>query len=168
MHCLKGDAKLIFINFKVTVFWKLFWPLLSGRMMRIYNKVLEAEGWLSNYLIRFLWSKTMLLKFSMHTNYLEILLKCKFWFSWSGLCAKSLQSYLTFTIQWTVACQTPLSIEFSKQEYWTGLPFPTPRDLPDPGIKPHLLSLLHWQAGSLPLVPKCKFWFSWSEVNFHF
>ena len=65
-------------------------------MMRIYNKVWEAEGWLSNYLIRFLWSKTMLLKFSTHTNYLEILLKCKFWFSWSGLCAKSLQSYLTF------------------------------------------------------------------------
>ena len=36
---------------------------------------------------------------------------------------------------WTVACQAPLSIGFSWQEYWSGLPFPPPGDLPDPGIK---------------------------------
>ena len=36
---------------------------------------------------------------------------------------------------WTVACQDPLSMEFSRQEYWSGLPFPTPGDLPDPKIK---------------------------------
>ena len=35
-----------------------------------------------------------------------------------------------------IACQAPLSMEFSKQEYWGGLPFPTPGDLPDPGIEP--------------------------------
>ena len=39
---------------------------------------------------------------------------------------------------WTVACQSPLSVEFSRQEYWNGLPFPFPGDLPDPGIKPAL------------------------------
>ena len=37
---------------------------------------------------------------------------------------------------WTVARQAPLSMEFFSQEYWSGLPFPTPGDLPDPGIKP--------------------------------
>ena len=37
---------------------------------------------------------------------------------------------------WTVAHQTPLSMESSRQEYWSGLPFPSPGDLPDPGIKP--------------------------------
>ena len=37
---------------------------------------------------------------------------------------------------WTVACQAPLSVEFSRQEYWSGLPFPTPGDLPDPRIEP--------------------------------
>ena len=37
---------------------------------------------------------------------------------------------------WTVACQAPLSVEFPRQEYWCGLPFPLPRDLPDPGIEP--------------------------------
>ena len=37
---------------------------------------------------------------------------------------------------WIVTCQAPLSVEFSKQEYWSGLPFPPPGDLPGPGIKP--------------------------------
>ena len=37
---------------------------------------------------------------------------------------------------WTIVCQAPLSIEFSRQEYWSGLPFPSPGDLPDPGIEP--------------------------------
>ena len=36
---------------------------------------------------------------------------------------------------WTVACQTPLSMGLSRQEYWNGLPFPSPWDLPDPGIE---------------------------------
>ena len=43
---------------------------------------------------------------------------------------------LLFATPWTVAHQAPLSMEFSRQEYWSGLPFPTPGDLPDPGIKP--------------------------------
>ena len=54
----------------------------------------------------------------------------------------------SFVTPWTVVCQTPLSMEFSKQEYWSGLPFPLPRDLPFPGIK--LLGLLKWQVHSLP------------------
>ena len=39
-------------------------------------------------------------------------------------------------IAWTVACQAPLSMEFSRQEYWDGLPFPTPGDLPHSGTEP--------------------------------
>ena len=41
-----------------------------------------------------------------------------------------------FVTPWTVVCQASLSMEFSRQEYCSGLPFPTPRDLPDPGIEP--------------------------------
>ena len=41
-----------------------------------------------------------------------------------------------FATPWTVALQAPLSMEFSRQEYWSGLPFPSLMDLPDPGIKP--------------------------------
>ena len=41
-----------------------------------------------------------------------------------------------FASPWTVACQSPLSMEFSRREYWSGLPFLPPGDLPDPGIEP--------------------------------
>ena len=44
-------------------------------------------------------------------------------------------SILAWRIPWTVAYQAPSSMEFSRQEYWSGLPFPSPGDLPDPGIK---------------------------------
>ena len=40
-----------------------------------------------------------------------------------------------FVTPWTVACQAPLSMEFSRQEYWSGVPFPSPGDIPNPGIK---------------------------------
>ena len=56
-------------------------------------------------------------------------------------------------IPWTVACQAPLSMEFSRQEYWSGFPFPSPGDLPDPGNKPRSLTL---QADSLPSEPPGK------------
>ena len=46
------------------------------------------------------------------------------------------QSCPTLCDPWSVACQAPLSMEFSRQEYWSGLPFSSPGDLPDPGIEP--------------------------------
>ena len=58
---------------------------------------------------------------------------------------------------WTVACQVPQSMGFSRQEYWSGLPFPSPGDLPDPGIEPGSPAL---EADSLPTElrgkQKCK------------
>ena len=41
-----------------------------------------------------------------------------------------------FVTLWTAACQAPLSMRFFRQEYWSGLPFPTPGDLPNPGMEP--------------------------------
>ena len=52
---------------------------------------------------------------------------------------------------WTVARQPPLSMGFSRQAYWNGLPCPPPGDLPTQGLNPHLLCLWHWQVDSLPL-----------------
>ena len=52
--------------------------------------------------------------------------------------------------------QGPLSMGFSRQEYWSGFPCPPPGDLPNPGIKCKCLNLLLWQMGSLPLVPPGK------------
>ena len=57
---------------------------------------------------------------------------------------------LLFAIPWTVAHQAPLSTGFSSQEYWHGLPFPPPGDLPDAGIKVVSLASLALQADSLP------------------
>ena len=48
----------------------------------------------------------------------------------------SLSHVHSFVTTWTVAHQAPLSIEFSRQEYWSGLPFPSPGDLCNPGIEP--------------------------------
>ena len=53
-----------------------------------------------------------------------------------------------FVTLWTIAHQAPLSMEFSQQEYWSGLPFPPPGHLPDPGIKQRSPAI---QEGSLPL-----------------
>ena len=54
----------------------------------------------------------------------------------------------SFSTAWTIACQAPLSMGFPRQEYWSGLPFPSPGDLLNPGIKPVSAA---WQAASLPL-----------------
>ena len=54
-------------------------------------------------------------------------------------------------IPWTVARGAPLSMGFSRQEYWTGLPFPPPGDLPDPGIEPGSPSLQADALSSEPL-----------------
>ena len=58
-----------------------------------------------------------------------------------------------FAIPWTVAYQVPPSMEFSRQEYWMGLPFPSPGDLPNPGIEPRSPSV---QADALPAEPPGK------------
>ena len=68
-----------------------------------------------------------------------------------GLVAKSCLSLVT---SWTVACQDPLSMGFSRQEYWSGWPFPSPGDLPDPGIEPRSPAL---QADSLPTELRASF-----------
>ena len=62
------------------------------------------------------------------------------WEIWIDLCVRQSLSYVwLFATPWTIAHQALLSREFSRQEYWSGLPFPTPGDLPNPGIEPAYL-----------------------------
>ena len=68
---------------------------------------------------------------------------------------KSLSHIRLFVAPWTVAHQAPMSVEFSRQEYQSGLPFPSPGDLPYPGLEPRSPVL---QADSLPSEPPGK-WF---------
>ena len=75
-----------------------------------------------------------------HTHYIFIhssvngYLRC--FLIYLGMCAQSLSHVQLFVTLWTVACQTPLSTGFSRQEYWNRLQFPPLRDLPDPRIEP--------------------------------
>ena len=66
---------------------------------------------------------------------------------------KLLSRVRIFATLWTVANQAPLSMGFSRQEYWSGLPFPSPGDFPDPGIEPRSLAL---QADALTSEPPGK------------
>ena len=66
---------------------------------------------------------------------------------------KSLSRVRLFATPWTVAYQAPPSMGFSRQEYWNGLPFPSPGDLPDPGIEPRSPAL---QADDLTSEPPGK------------
>ena len=70
-----------------------------------------------------------------------------------GMLMLMLSCVQLFATPWTVTLQAPLSIVFPRQEYWGGVPFPIPRDLPDPGIKPSSLAL---QADSLLSEPPGK------------
>ena len=81
------------------------------------------------------------------------MLKCK---------CSSLSCAWLFATLWTVAHQAPLSMKFSSQEYWSGLPFPLPGDLPNPGIKPRSPAL---EANSLLSEPPGLCQLMWS--GFH-
>ena len=62
------------------------------------------------------------------------------------------QSCPTLANPWTVACQAPLSMDFSRQEYWGGLPLPFAGDLPNPGVKFHIVG---------------RFFTTWTSISFH-
>ena len=69
-------------------------------------------------------------------------------------CALTHSSHVwLFVTLWSVACQAPLSLGFSRQEYWSGLPFPSPGDLPNPGIKPISPASPALQVDSWPTEP---------------
>ena len=78
-------------------------------------------------------------------------LKSLSWFILIG--SIDLKIIVLLLLSWTVAHQAPLSMEFSRQEYWSGQPFPFPRDPPDSGIEPWSSAL---QADSLPCEPPEK------------
>ena len=78
----------------------------------------------------------------------------------SYCCCLVTESCLTLCPSWTVTHQAPLSMEFSRQEYWSWLPFPSPGNLPDPGIEPRspaftgrffFTTRASWEVPSLPI-----------------
>ena len=90
------------------------------------------------------------------------------------VCVCTLSCVQLFMTPWIVAHQVPLSMGYSRQEYWSGLPFPSLGDLSNPGIKPVSLCLLHWQVGPLSSAPPrvelltSKYWCPWLTSNSSF
>ena len=69
---------------------------------------------------------------------------------WLYECAQSLNHFQLIAIPWTVAQQAALSMEFSRQEYWSGLPFPSPGPLLNPGTEPRSPALQAYSLSSEP------------------
>ena len=88
------------------------------------------------------------LQINVFTSYVLLPIKCVYY---SETCV--LSHIRLFEILWTVACQALLSMGFSRQEYWSQLPVPSPGDLSNPGIEPRSPAL---QAESLPSEPLWK------------
>ena len=84
----------------------------------------------------------------------------------SAACVLSCFSCVWLSVTpWTVAHQTPLSMRFLRQEYWSGLPCFPPGDLLDPGIELASLVYLHWEVSSLPLAPLGRPWKCWPRTT---
>ena len=94
----------------------MFWELLPFALYFV--------SWIMSLVIA-VRSLSLIQNFSWDSN--NLLVKVK---------VKSLTRVQLFVTLWTVAYQTTPSMGFSRQEYWSGLPFPSPGDLPDPGIEP--------------------------------
>ena len=81
------------------------------------------------------------------------------------LCARPFSHAWLFATLWPVACQPPLSMEFSRQEFWNGLPFPTPADLPSLGIKPKFPAVPALAGGFLTTAPPGKHLMTYRHNN---
>ena len=104
----------------------------------------ERDSWGTPFQLSILWFCRKELQSVYMTGSNWFLSTLDWSFRGGGLVANSC---LTLAIPWTVACQAPLSVGFSRQEYWSGLLFPSPGDLPDPGIESGSPAL---QADDLP------------------
>ena len=105
-----------------------------------------------------------------HTSFKEVIYLLAWSIFYIASCACEVTSVMSDSVtQWTRAHQAPLPMGFPWQEHWSGLPFPSPGDLSNPWIELRLLSLLHWQAGSLPIAtpgkPQMAWWPEWKSFT---
>ena len=115
--------------------------------LSIHPSISEYLDWFHVLtIVNYVAGNTMLYIFFQVTgfHFLHVFASTSFLFYSGGLVSKLC---LTLATPWAIACQAPLSMGFSRQEYWSGLSFPSPRDLPNPQVKPRSCAL---QADSLP------------------
>jgi len=150
--CTWSQLMLFVPKLKITKIhnWPSHYQSLSGEVPGRTVSVIMGEVWCSETWIQLLTPSLMLFskscpKWDHHVIHLPKSTQptCRLKQLETGLhtnLSKSLFSHWvvsnSFAIPWTIARQAPLSMGFPRQEYWSGLPFPTPWDLPDPGIEP--------------------------------
>ena len=115
-------------------------PMDGGSWWATVHRVTKSQTQLNNFTFTFIYSnKGMLLSkaYFVLRNYWMSKSNITLCISvlWKWKCS-SLSCVWLFVTPWTVACQTPVSMEFSRKEYWSGLSFASPGDLPDPEIEP--------------------------------
>ena len=121
------------------------WFSFSSALCSAFCSFLVQDQWVQ--MCHFLW----------HLSFGMLKMANTYYASWGlstrvCVCMLSHSSHVWLLVTpWTLAHQAPLSMQFSRQEYWSVLSFPTPAYLPDPEIKPVSLGLLHRQEDSLPL-----------------
>ena len=120
--------------YKVLVPYRcLYSPSLSGLIQPFISiRALNVENWITGLVGLFLKIDRCKIHFCSYEFLQGCVCVCV------CVCVLSLSCIWVFAISWTVACRAPLSMGFSKQEYWSGLPFPSPGNLPKPGIEPDL------------------------------
>ena len=123
--------------------WCSHWSPNKVKRLKRHRDWLQSRKHLNERLI-LKWEIDM--KDTLKTPCVWILNVCFYVMGVSALCAQALSCIWLFGTPWAISRQVPPSVGFSKQDYWSGLPFPPPERL-----NPHLLCLRHWPADSLPL-----------------
>ena len=132
------------------------WACVSGVGVSISAVCISGDFWMQSLICLFI--HVTYLQGSLHFLFGQRHHSCWCFFlilktHLHALCWVRFSCVQLFATLWTVAPRLLyLSMGFSRQEYWNGLPYPPPEDLPNLGIKPTSLMTLHWQVGSLPLV----------------
>ena len=132
--------------------WRILWTEELGWLWSIALKSCTLK-WLSMHIHADLLNAGLSQTFSFLKNAIYSKMTHVMW--------KSLSCARLFSIPWSVGCQAPLSVEFSRQEYWSGLLFSSPGDLPKPGIKPRSPALqadLPSEPPEKPPNEACLYW----------
>ena len=144
---IKSGTRMHFCHLYLIHYWK---PLSQQSDKKKIPKFFPKEKSVTIHR----WFDTLYRKpWSLHPKTIRLINEFSKVTGWVSEWVKSLSPVRLFATPWTVAYQAPLSLGFSRQEYWSGLPFPSPGNLPDPGIEPGSPAL---QADALTSEPPGK------------